>query len=182
MKRSINRWYPNDKPGFVEKLLVKIFPVRLIPQGNKLYIRRIYLSPLWNWLPKRIFLHHLMMSDFDIAFHDHAMNFRTIMLSKAGYHEAIQTNSFENYRGMRFPHIIERVLNRFDTVFNKAEHIHKLTLTKPVWTLVIASKPRRVWGFHDVFRGFVPWRKFLNMEDTEKFKDYDEDVLRMPKL
>jgi hypothetical protein len=176
MKRTKNKWYPNDNPGWIERLLVRIFKVRLIPQGNNLYIRRIYLSPLWKWLPKRIFLHHLMMSDSDSALHDHAWDFKTRILTHE-YHEYIQTNSFENYTGMRFPHIVERTLKAGDSAFNKAEHIHRVVLKQPVWTLVIASKPRRVWGFHDVYRGFVPWRKFLHMEDTVKFKDYDEDLL-----
>lgn len=176
MKRDVNKWFPNEKPGILERILVKIFSVRLIPQDGELYIRRIYLSPLWNWLPKRIFLHHIFMSDRDGAPHDHAFGFRTFPITN-WYREIIQTNSFENWSGPRHPIFKERILRVGQSAYNPATHIHRLILNKPMWTLVIADKPSRNWGFHDTWRGFVPWRKYLNMEDKAVYKDYDEDVV-----
>jgi hypothetical protein len=158
------QYFSNETPSKFERLLVKFLKFRQIVQDTKLYLRRFYLTPTWRWLPFRIFLHHILLSDTDLAMHDHPASFITLPL-KNSYLEFYKRNN----------EIQLRVLKAGSLAFNKAEHTHRLQLIKDVWTLVIWFKPRRIWGFHDPVRGFVPWRKYLNKEDKTLYPDYPED-------
>jgi hypothetical protein len=166
-----NKWFPNENPSLFERILCKIFRVRIIPtaEGN-IYLRRIYLTPRWKWLPFKIFLHHFFSSDIDRSLHDHPWVFRTFILNN-GYEEIIQEHEYPDavFRN--------RILTAGDTVRNEAEHTHRVIVPKPLWTLMIVHKAKRAWGFHDKDLGWVHWRKYLNMEDEIKFPDYPEDII-----
>ena len=79
-------------------------------------------------------LHHIMRSDNDRHFHDHPFNFISIIL-RGGYIESRPKEPPEIY-------LPGNVLFRF------AEDLHYLKLLdRDAWTLVLATNPRRRWGF-----------------------------------
>lgn len=169
---DVNRWGVNEAPSLIEKALVKIFRVRVIFKEAGLYLRRFYLTPRWRWLPFKVFLHHIKISDDARACHDHPWAFITRML-KGIYTEYIQANSFRDSNLVENPILIRRVVKAGDTIRNSINHIHRVQVDEDVWTLVIVGKAKRMWGFHVPHVGFIPWREYLKTPDA---LDYPEDV------
>lgn len=167
-----NRFATLEKPSLIERLLVKLFRVRVIYKAGQTYLRRFYLTPRWKWLPFKIFLHHIMMSDSRDANHDHPWPFKSLMI-KGSYLEFIQANSFKNTKD-RTVIVVHRLVEAGDFINNGPNHIHHVEIVKPVWTLVIAGRAMKVWGFHTVDRGWVPWREYLGTPDAV---DYNEDQI-----
>lgn len=94
------------------------------------YMRRWQLRLPWCTLR----LHHILRSDDDRDFHDHPMDFISLILS-GGYIEHTPDGDQRRY--------LPGDLNR-----RKAEDLHRLELPDgPVWTFVLAKPFRRVWGF-----------------------------------
>jgi hypothetical protein len=91
-------------------------------------------------------LHHIMRGDDRSAFHDHPMNFKSIIL-KGGYIE--YTPDHEPRRFVPG-----------DVVVKKAEDLHYLELIDTsAWTLVFAGPFRRDWGFM-TDEGWIPASAF----------------------
>lgn len=97
-------------------------------------------------------VHHILRSDQDRHFHDHPMDFTSVILS-GGYVE---------HRPGRRPCRWEPG----DIVTRRAEDLHRIELLgRSAWTLVFASPYRRVWGFQTE-DGWVPasaydlWKKW----------------------
>jgi hypothetical protein len=171
-----NRWFYNEKPGIIERILVKLFRVRIIISvaelGTKIYLRRFYLSPRWRWLPFRIFLHHIFLSDKRVL-HSHPWSFISLLLS-GSYKEIIQ-DGFTAIGKHKVELTVDRFVKAGALLLNPLTHIHRLELTKPMWTLVFASKAKQMWGFYPPEKNyqFVPWREYLNVPNAE---DYPEDI------
>ncbi len=172
-KHDKNRFFPNEQPGIIERLLCLVFRVRIIPVGLNLYLRRIYLSPRWKWLPKKLFLHHIFFSDNRNALHSHPWEFLTIPLSN-WYKEIFQTKLYSIGKH-NVQETSERIVKRGQIVNNPLEHVHRLELTKPMWTFVIVGKAKQMWGFYPPEKDytFVPWREYLQVPNAE---DYPEDI------
>lgn len=165
--------WTNDpsKPGRFERLMMKVFRYRditkVVDGKASLYLRRFYLTP--RALPIRVFLHHIARSDDDRDLHDHPFDFSTTLL-RGAYIEHLPGND-------------ARLLYAGQSVFNPAEHLHRLELLDPVWSLVILSKARRVWGFAmegvdlngEKVTAWTDWRTYLNEPDSP---DSREDVVR----
>lgn len=186
VSHDTNVWFANEHPSLVERLLAKIFRVRLIPQtcytclnqhaqvcshcmgaGVLLYLRRFYLSPRWKWLPFKIFLHHILLSDTDLARHDHPADFRTTLIKGIYKEEWIDLDATECDR------FKVSTKGAGDSTFYPAEHTHRLIIYKPVWSFVIFGKARRHWGFHTA-NGWKVWHEFLGLTD---YKVYPEDEI-----
>jgi hypothetical protein len=145
-----------DRPEWFERCLMKVFPYRDITahvEGQRsLYLRRFFLTP--RMLPFRFFLHHIVRSDDARAAHDHPFDFSTSLL-KGSYQESIDTAPDGNG-----PSDI-RVVSAGMTTTNPAEHVHRLDIIEPVWSLVVCTRARREWGFttptgwvgHDTYLG-----------------------------
>lgn len=88
-----------------------------------------------------IYLHHLNQSDEERAMHDHPWTFISIILTR-GYDEVTPSQDHDG-EAMRF-------YPRFSVLFRRAEHIHRLEMEGPMWTLVLRGPERRVWGFWPV--------------------------------
>ncbi len=132
--------------GGFENLLRAVFKTREIHKPEGLYLRRFYLSPRVRWLPFQIFLHHILLDD-DRHLHDHPWDFVSVIL-RGGYREDYVC------RGTSLPtcteHCKERLMRNAmagSILVNRAEHTHRVEIIKPVWSLVIARRPRRKWGF-----------------------------------
>ncbi len=95
------------------------------------YMRRWVLRTPFGFMLR---LHHILRSDDDRHFHDHPMDFVSLILS-GGYVECRPDRDPEIYRPGRL-------------VFRRAEDLHYLKLIrKSAWTLLITSYFRREWGF-----------------------------------
>jgi len=92
-----------------------------------------------------VFVHHLIQSDDERALHDHPWSFITILLS-GGYWE--HTISERLWR------------RRFSVLYRPAEWQHRLELERPVWTLLIKFRTRRLWGFITK-NGWQRWNNYL---------------------
>lgn len=161
-----NKWHWNEFPSVFERILAILFHVRLIVQDGALYLRRFYLSPRLGFFNKYLFLHHILLSDTDKAYHDHPSDFTTIIL-KGKYKEHVMLPNGAL--------LSTRECGPGTVLRNKAEHIHRLEIIEPVWSLVIWSKPRREWGFWPLTKpiSFIPWFKFLNKDPY--YNNYIED-------
>lgn len=94
------------------------------------YMRRWILRTPW----KIYRLHHILRSDADRHFHDHPMDFTSIILW-GGYVEHTPNNP-------------PRECRPGDVVHRRAEDLHFLKLRgRSAWTVLIAGKYRRPWGF-----------------------------------
>jgi len=94
------------------------------------YMRRWMVKTPWGMLR----LHRIMRSDSRDHFHDHPMDFVSLILS-GGYVE---------YRPNQPP----KHFPPGSVVVRRAEDLHYLELMgKPAWTFLVTSLPRREWGF-----------------------------------
>lgn len=162
--------------GGWEPLLCWLFRHREIHKKEGLYLRRFYLSPRTRWLPFQVFLHHILLDDDDRALHDHPWAFVSIILSGC-YREFVSACAprWVPYAKLRPAGSI---------LFNKAEHTHRAEIVRPVWSLVIATRAKRIWGFHEPIANsirhvWVDWRMYLNEFGT---KDWPEDVIHSRRL
>lgn len=106
----------------------------------------VYMRRWFFWCPWfGIRVHHILRSDHDRHLHDHPWDFLSILLWGV-YYEALNDG-----RGLRFRRWVVR---------HKAEDLHRLVLSKPVWTLVLTGPKRKSWGFLTE-DGMVPWREYL---------------------
>jgi hypothetical protein len=94
------------------------------------YMRRWTLFTPWGMLR----LHHILRGDDRAHFHDHPMDFVSLIL-KGGYVE-------------HRPDHPPRAFHPGDVVAHRAEDMHALEmLNGTAWTLVVAGHARRQWGF-----------------------------------
>jgi hypothetical protein len=98
------------------------------PEGEE-YLRRYFIAET-KWF--RIYLHKISRSDADPCMHDHPWRFISIIL-RGGYREHTPMGSFDRKPGQ--------------VLYNPIPWLHRLELHKPAWTIVIAGKVKRVWGF-----------------------------------
>jgi hypothetical protein len=102
------------------------------------YMARWYVQTPWF----TIRLHHILRSDNAVSFHDHPWDFTSFLLS-GGYTEVTPTGT--------------RWWPRFSVIRRRAEDLHRLVLTRPVWTLVLTGPRRREWGF-EIDGQWVHWQ------------------------
>jgi hypothetical protein len=98
----------------------------------------------WRILGDFIKIHKFVNSDTD-CMHDHPWNFITFIF-KGQYWEETPNGIIKNYKA---PCILYR----------PATHIHRISIDKPVWTLVINFGKLRSWGFHTI-KGWVHWKEY----------------------
>lgn len=106
------------------------------------YMRRWMLKTPWFMLR----LHHILRGDADGEFHDHPMDFVSLILS-GGYVEHELSTCGEQ--------ISPRLPGQL--VFRRAEDLHWLELApgRTAWTLLLTGPFRRQWGF-STEDGWVP--------------------------
>lgn len=97
----------------------------------------------WRLFGHKVKLHKFLRSDTD-CMHDHPWNFISIILK--GYYYEETPGGTKKYKAGSI-------------LFRKAEWVHRISIDKPCWSLVINQKPRRSWGFYMKDR-WVYWRKY----------------------
>jgi hypothetical protein len=90
-----------------------------------------------------VYLHHLMRSDYDRALHDHPWPFMTILLTGSYTEHTPQDTNV--YRAGAI-------------LFRPALWLHRLSMERPMWTLVFVGRRVRRWGFM-LPTGWCWWRK-----------------------
>lgn len=152
--------------GWVERLLMRLLPSRVIPDScGRPYLARYFLWPFWKTCeeaskhPRAIMLHHILKSDEDRDLHCHPWNFVSLLLW-GGYVEVLPCqpgdtgwdsgNGFEK----------ERRWGWLSVVRHQAEDRHRLILEKPAWSLVFRGEKRRPWGFWTK-SGWVHWTEYV---------------------
>ena len=114
------------------------------------YLLRWHLIPRNRWF--NVYLHNIRHSDDDRAMHDHPWWNVSIIL-KGYYYEMTPQGTFYQ--------------PRWSVIFRKATYSHRLILlaNNYAWTLFITGPTVREWGFHCP-KGWVHWKKFVNMDNT----------------
>lgn len=120
--------------------------------SGQAYMTRYILYCGWFCLR----LHHFYQGDDDRAPHDHPFWFLTFPL--ASYDEVWDDGSgclmHRTVRGFRF-HFRNAEFRHF--VVGRTSHSRR---HDPFWTLVMAGRPTREWGFWPSNKQFVPWREW----------------------
>jgi hypothetical protein len=120
------------------KLIRSLFLVKeIVSKEGEVHFRRYrFLSLPWC----NLYLHQILVSDYDAHFHDHPWHFRSLIL-KGSYKEA--ATYYPNHEVIR-----TREYKRWDIAKHHARDAHKLTLTSPVvWSLVFTWGRHRQWGY-----------------------------------
>jgi hypothetical protein len=145
-----------------EKFLKTVLFHKDIIKDKVLYLRRHYLSPRFDWLP-RLFLHLIAKTDDDRFPHCHPTFFITLVLW-GGYLEEVYQNEAQ-LRGEEPPLI--RFVKPWTIGFRRATFIHKIIyLPKSrAWTLVFFGPNYRKWGFWDKDT-FIPEAEYKAREDS----------------
>jgi hypothetical protein len=147
----------------------------------------LYRYFIWkpDWLQKlginpkkagRIYVHHLIRSDYDRALHDHPWPFLSFMFW-GGYTEFSTFEDWTRHAARDFGvcqrrwHMDyknndgESICKTFDApcfLFRSAAWRHRLEL-KPgqtAWTLVFIGQKQREWGFWTTLKKWCHWKKY----------------------
>lgn len=137
----------------LEQVLRKILPFRYVK--NDSYMTRFFiLGSRGDGDDRRsIRLHHIKASDLDRDYHNHPYNFTSIMLTPGGYIE-------------NTPDCCGNPVAKKFGLFRKnsktVDDFHRLTLTKPVWTLVFCGPRLQSWGFWSGKKGdpFIDYKEY----------------------
>lgn len=111
--------------------LVGFSPIKVYGEQ---YMDRFRIVNLPDWLGGYgIRIHHIYRSDSGRDLHDHPFDFISIIIAGPGYTEYTKA-------GARF-------YPQFSIIRRRAEDLHRLELTAPVWTVVLRGPRRKRWGF-----------------------------------
>lgn len=137
-------------PGLKKKNVWKIYRSDLREPDGSLYMTRwIFQTP---WFGIR--LHKIAKSDAGRDWHDHPFAFVSFILW-GGYLEA------RPLLALGGKHHCEHSVfyGPGSVVRRKATDLHRLTLTRPAWTLVFAGPYKRNWGF-ETEEGWVDFESY----------------------
>jgi len=139
----------NDK-GWVDWVLSRIFPQTNVYKRGSPYLRRYFV---YDGRFGRVLIHRLMQPDADRHLHDHPWDAVFIVFGP-GYLETTMKDGQQkaHWRGLRWLPSIR---------FHPAERPHKIEALggDSVWTIALATRHKRSWGFHTE-DGWVPWTEY----------------------
>lgn len=141
----------NDREQAVKRRGWGFYASHIGPPGAPYMRRFIFRLPFKLGTVR---LHQILRSDDDRHLHDHPFDFVSILLT-GSYAETTPTpcDCDAESRGYHYRCDFEisptrrRIWPRFSIVRKRAEDLHRLTLSRPLWTLVFAGPKRRDWGF-----------------------------------
>lgn len=103
-------------------------------------------------------VHHILISDDD-CMHNHPWGFISLILKGAYLEHQIIERPDAIYPHRKIHFKIAKYYKAGSILIRKPNSIHRLILTKPVWTFVITFKKVQDWGFFTP-RGFIDWRDY----------------------
>lgn len=129
--------------GWFFKLLERLGRKRIIydRETDEPYLERYYLLfTERTWFPFNIFIHKFLKGD-NSDLHDHPWNYFTLII-KGGYYE---------WKPEPDGRVLREWLTAGNFRYRKATSLHRIELQEGVtpWTLFIAFRQRRDWGFID---------------------------------
>lgn len=131
----------------------------IVAKNGELHFRRYRLLAL-PWL--RIYVHQILVSDYDAHMHDHPWHFESRIMS-GSYRE--DCSLYPDYDV-----VWSREYTAGDTIKHHAQDVHKLTLTsKEVWTFVITWGRPRVWGYQTE-QGWIDHETYRKLKNEGKWK------------
>lgn len=131
----------------------------IIAKTGEIHFRRYRLLST-PWL--RIYIHQILVSDYDDHFHDHPWHFKSRIL-KGSYWESWTNHPVHTI-------MYSREYRAGDTITHHAKDSHKLTLTSPmVWTLVVTWGRPRYWGYQTE-KGWVGHKEYRQMKNEGKLR------------
>ncbi len=114
---------------------------------------RIVQTPLGG-----LYLHHIHRPDRDRDPHDHPWFFASLVLA-GGYEEDVWPDKRDSSRR------VTRKRPRWSLRAMGLGSAHLITrIDGPLWTLVVTGPKRAEWGFWPG-GAFVPWRKYLRLDE-----------------
>lgn len=114
----------------------------------RIYMKRFILQTPFGGVR----LHKIMRSDLERHMHDHPFDFASLLLS-GGYTE-------HTPKGAHY-------VKRWSINAKRAESVHRLEITRPVWTLFVHGPNRRAWGFQTE-DGWIPWKRYAKAYSHNK--------------
>lgn len=150
---------------------IRLFEREVIGPADAPYMRRLRIFEC-PWF--RVYFHRILRSDVDRDFHDHPWNFVSLILKGAflewrpssieeinSIHE--KPLSLERFNlDYRPPVRVAGYYGPLDILVRQARDLHRIELpqgVKSVWTLVIAGRRVREWGFLTP-AGWVSWNRY----------------------
>lgn len=129
----------------------------IVAKNGDIHFRRYRLFAC-PWL--RIYLHKILISDYDAHFHDHPWHFESRILS-GSYREDWTTHPDHTVNRTRW-------YEAGDTIRHDAQDSHRLTLSSPeVWTFVITWGKPRYWGYQTE-HGWIGHKEYRQLKNEGK--------------
>lgn len=146
--------------SWLTKLIRFLFLTKeIVAKNGDVHFRRYRLLAL-PWL--RIYVHQILISDYDAHFHDHPWHFESRILS-GSYREDCTIHPNHSV-------IWSHEYGAGDTIRHHAEDSHKLTLTSPeVWTFVITWGRPRYWGYQTE-AGWIGHQEYRQLKNEGKLR------------
>ena len=126
-------------------------PDKIIGTPEEPYLLRWHIIPRNRFF--NIYLHKFLKSDDDRALHDHPWWSLSI---------ALRGTAWEERSDILYP----RFITQGDVIFRRALYRHRMIIEEPFWTLFITGPVIREWGFWCDGERFVPWREFVDEQDS----------------
>lgn len=141
---------------------MKLYKKKVISrQDGKPYLVRYSLFACRFFAVK---IHHILISDA-ACMHDHPWAFISILL-RGSYYEQRQIMTPIMDGIAHYSHEVTKRYSAGSILYRPAQSIHRLVISKPVWSLVITFKKVRPWGFITK-SGWVPWHKYNEQNTCE---------------
>jgi hypothetical protein len=133
----------------ISTLIHRLFQMEEMNGGRRWTVARI------GWLS--VYLHHFTEDDWVGAMHDHP--YRLISIGLLGQYREETPSGAHIYRA---PWVRSQ----------PASHTHRIVTVDgdSCWTMVIALRPVRNWGFW-TSAGWTPWDKYMNSDSRETIAD-----------
>jgi len=141
----------------IQKILSNLLKPHEVIGDN--YLRRWHLIPRNKYF--NIYLHHFVGSDVDRHMHDHPWNSVSITLKG----QVIDVHPY------RYPGLVSRRDSLMNPsrermpwlwpVFRKAEHIHRVEVSRGTWTVFITGRKRKEWYFFCDNGQRVHWKEYI---------------------
>lgn len=151
-------------------LLLKKRTYIIYTNGTK-YLLRVYLKK--RGIFPEIFLHRFYASDTDRFLHSHPF---------AKSHSLILSGAYQETRLNKDMKTTYCLLHQAgDVNVIEADDYHQVEMvSSPIWTLFIAGKRIKSWGFWDIEnQKHIPWQEYTE-QNNNFIKDLDGNLTKLP--
>ncbi len=143
----------------------------IIYTGGTKYLLRVYLKTR-GVLPE-VFLHRFYASDTDRDPHSHPFKKSYSLILSGSYQEARLNKDMKT----KTYHLYEAG----DINVIQADDYHQVEMvSSPIWTLFIAGKRIKSWGFWDIEKQkYIPWQEYTE-QNNNFVVDLDGNLTKLP--